>query len=90
MEQDKNQQQHNYEKKYAMLQWLNRNRRSLLSKYKNQYIAYNANGLIAHSENLQEILELANGSQEDYLIYLVPRKTASIQILPIHFKEEFK
>ena len=85
MEQDTNQQQHNYEKKHAMLQWLNRNRRSLLSKYRNQYLTYNANGLIAHSENQQEILELANASKQDYLIYLVTRKTASIQILPIHF-----
>ena len=74
------------EKQYAMLQWLNRNRRNLLSKYKNQYVAYNENGSIAHSENLEEVLELANSSQEDYVIYLVPKKTASIQILPIHFR----
>ena len=83
VEQNTTQQQRNYnsyEKKYALLQWLNHNRRSLLSKYKNQYVAYNANGLIAHRENLQEILELANSAQEDYLIYLVPRRTASIQI----------
>ncbi|MDJ0536531.1 MAG: DUF5678 domain-containing protein [Xenococcaceae cyanobacterium MO_207.B15] len=73
-----------YDKQYAMLQWLNRNRRRLLDSYKNQYVAYNANGLIAHSENLQEVLQQANSSQEDYLIYLVPKRTASIQILPIH------
>ncbi|MGK7892516.1 MAG: retropepsin-like domain-containing protein [Xenococcus sp. (in: cyanobacteria)] len=69
-----------------MLQWLNRNRRKLLASYKNQYIAYNANGMIAHSENLQEVLAQANSSGEDYLIYLVPKRTASIQILPIHFR----
>ena len=74
------------DKKYAMLQWLNRNRHQLLSSYKNQYVAYNANGLIAHSENLQKVLEQANSCQEDYLIYLVPKRTASIQILPIHFR----
>ena len=74
------------DKEYAMLQWLNRNRRRLLASYKNQYVAYNANGLIAHSENLQEVLAQANSSQEDYLIYLVPKRTASIQILPIHFR----
>ncbi len=81
-----NPQPNNYEKKYAMLQWLNNNRRNLLAKYRNQYVAYNANGLIAHSENLPEILDLANASGENYLIYLVPQKTASIQILPIHFR----
>lgn len=32
-----------------MLKWLNQNRQMLLDLYKNQYIAYNANGLIAHS-----------------------------------------
>ena len=73
-------------KKQAMLQWLNRNRKHILPKYKNQYIAYNAKGMLAHSENLQEVLKLANSFQEDYLIYLVPRKTSSIQILPIHFR----
>ncbi len=73
------------DKEYAMLQWLNLNRRKLLASYKNQYIAYNANGLIAHSENLQEVLAQANSSKEDYLIYLVPKRSASIQILPIHF-----
>lgn len=80
------QQKHNYDKQYAMLQWLNKNRRDLLSKYKNQYVAYNENGLIAYSDNLQEIIKLAESSKEDYLIYLVPKKTASIQILPIHFR----
>jgi hypothetical protein len=74
------------EKQDAMLRWLNRNRQQLLSLYKNQYVAYNAKGMIAHSENLQEVLARANSSQEDYLIYLVPKKTASIQILPIHFR----
>ncbi len=69
-----------------MLKWLNRNRQMLLDLYKNQYVAYNANGLIAHSENLQEVLELAKASGQRYSIYLVPRSTASIQILPIRFR----
>lgn len=69
-----------------MLKWLNRNREMLLDLYKNQYVAYNANGLIAHSENLQEILELAKASGQRYSIYLVPRSRASIQILPIRFR----
>lgn len=76
----------NSDNKHAMLQWLNRNHHSLLYPYKNQYIAYNADGLIAHSENLNEVIEKANFSQKDYLIYLVPKRTSSIQILPIHFR----
>ncbi|MEH2298206.1 MAG: retropepsin-like domain-containing protein [Nostoc sp.] len=69
-----------------MLKWLNQNRQMLLDLYKNQYIAYNANGLIAHSENLREVLELAEASKQIFSIYLVPRRTASIQILPIRFR----
>lgn len=69
-----------------MLKWLNHNRQMLLDLYKNQYVAYNANGLIAHSENLREVLELAEASEQLYAIYLVPRSTASIQILPIRFR----
>ena len=57
----------------------------LLDFYKNQYVAYNENRLIAHRENLQEVIKIANASGEDYLIYLVPKRTSSIQILPIHF-----
>ncbi|GAB1537626.1 hypothetical protein NUACC21_02750 [Scytonema sp. NUACC21] len=68
-----------------MLKWLNQNRQMLLDLYRNQYIAYNANGLIAHSENLREVLELAENSKQSFAIYLVPRRTASIQILPIRF-----
>ncbi|ELS02614.1 hypothetical protein Xen7305DRAFT_00023320 [Xenococcus sp. PCC 7305] len=77
----KNQEKQDNEKHHRMLQWLNHNRRQLLDSYKNQYVAYNADGLIAHSENLQKLLEQANSQEEDYLVYLVPRKTASIQIL---------
>ncbi|MEH2083022.1 MAG: DUF5678 domain-containing protein [Nostoc sp.] len=68
-----------------MFKWLNRNRQMLLDLYKNQYIAYNANGIIAHSENLREVLALGNASKQPFLIYLVPRRTASIEILPIRF-----
>ncbi|MBW4671843.1 MAG: retropepsin-like domain-containing protein [Cyanomargarita calcarea GSE-NOS-MK-12-04C] len=69
-----------------MLKWLNRNRQMLLDSYKNQYVAYNANGLIAHSDNLRQVLELAEASGETFAIYLVPRRTASIQILQIRFR----
>ncbi|MDZ8066599.1 MAG: DUF5678 domain-containing protein [Nostoc sp. DedQUE08] len=63
-----------------MFKWLNRNRQMLLDLYKNQYIAYNANGIIAHSENLREVLALGNVSKQPFLIYLVPRRTASIEM----------
>ena len=63
-----------------MLKWLNHNRRMLLDLYRNQYVAYNANRLIAHSENLRELLDLVEASGERFAIYLVPRRTASIQI----------
>lgn len=69
-----------------MLKWLNQNHQMLLDLYKNQYIAYNANGLIAHGENLREVLELAEASKQPFAIYLVPRSSASIQILPIRFR----
>jgi Family of unknown function (DUF5678)/Aspartyl protease len=69
-----------------MLKWLNNHRRELLNFYKNQYVAYNASGLIAHSENLREVLNLAEANGEPFSIYLVPRQTSSIQILPIRFR----
>ncbi|MEQ8970321.1 MAG: retropepsin-like domain-containing protein [Coleofasciculus sp. C1-SOL-03] len=69
-----------------MLKWLNKNRHTLLDLYRNQYVAYNDRRVIAHSENLRDVLELATASGETFAIYLVPRSTASIQILPIHFR----
>jgi len=49
----------------------------------NQYIAYNEKGVIAHGENLQNVLEEANTTNQEFVIYLVPRCRYSIQILPI-------
>lgn len=69
-----------------ILKWLNKNRQMLLDLYKNQYVAYNANGIIAHSENLREVLELAKAAKQTFLIYLVPRCTGSVEILPIRFR----
>ncbi|MCP2730482.1 DUF5678 domain-containing protein [Limnofasciculus baicalensis] len=66
-----------------MLKWLNRHRWMLLDLYKNQYVAYNANGLISHGEKLVEVLGLAEVSDQPFLIYLVPRSVASVQILSI-------
>ncbi|WP_166482698.1 DUF5678 domain-containing protein [Scytonema sp. UIC 10036] len=71
---------------HQMLKWLNHNRQMLLELYRNQYVAYNANGLIAHSENLREVLDLAEASNQPFALYLVPLRTASIQILPIRFR----
>ena len=68
-----------------MLKWLNQNRQQL-KNYAHQYIAYNANGTIANSENLREVLDLAKASGEIFSIYLVPGFTASIVILPIYFR----
>lgn len=71
------------EETQELLKWLNRNRRMLLELYKNQYIAYNANGIIAHSEHLRDVLEIAEASGQKFVIYFVPRSTGSVQILPI-------
>lgn len=73
-------------KDYAMLQWLNRQRSEVLELYKNQYIAYDENGIIAHGENLQEVLTSAKAVRDDFSIYLVPPKRCSVQILPIYFR----
>ncbi len=69
-----------------MLKWLNKNHRNLLERYKDEYVAYNAQGLIAHSENLQEVLLKANKLNQRYAIYLVPKKSCYLQILPIRFR----
>jgi hypothetical protein len=68
------------EESREMLQWLNRNRRQL-NAHAHQYIAYNANGIICHNENLREVLDFAEASREIYSIYLVPGFTESIVIL---------
>ena len=73
-------------KDYAMLQWLNHHRSEVLELYKNQYIAYDETGVIAHGENLQEVLALAKVARDDFSIYLVPPQRCSVQILPIYFR----
>ena len=73
-------------KDYAMLQWLNHHRSEVLELYKNQDIAYDENGVIAHGENLQEVLALAKVARDDFSIYLVPPQRCSVQILPIYFR----
>jgi len=76
------------EQNYAMLKWLNNNRQKVIELYKNQYIAYNEKGVISHSENLTDVLQLAKISGETFLIYLVPAKSHYVQILPITFRDK--
>ncbi len=68
------------------IKWLNTNHKMVLDLYKNQYIAYNEEGIISYGENLQSVLDSANESGKNYLIYLVPPHRRSLQILPIHFR----
>lgn len=72
--------------KHKMFKWLNQNHQKVIELYKNQYIAYNENGVIAHSENLKELLKLGQESGEYFLVYLVPSRYHSLQILPIRFR----
>lgn len=78
----------NQQTKDLMLKWFNKNRRQLLKLYPNQYVAYNENGIIGHSENLQEILKIVEeaGLKDHYCVYLVPRNSRYIQILPFYFR----
>ena len=57
--------------------------KDLLDLYKNQYIAYNEKGVIAHGENLQNVLEEARTTNQEFVICLVPRCRYSMQILPV-------
>ena len=68
------------EQAQEMLRWLNKNRDTVLDLYKNQD---NEKGVIAHGENLQNVLEEANTTNQEFVIYLVPSCRYSIQILPI-------
>ncbi len=72
--------------KDKILKWLNQNHQQVIELYKNQYIAYNENGVIAHTENLKELLQKGRESGEDFLVYLVPSHHHSLQILPIRFR----
>ncbi|MBE9091313.1 hypothetical protein IQ232_16590 [Microcystis aeruginosa LEGE 11464] len=71
------------EQAQEMLRWLNKNRDTVLDLYKNQYIAYNEKRVMAHGENLQNVLEQANTTNQEFVIYLVPRFRYSLQILPL-------
>lgn len=74
--------------KQEMLKWFNKNRRKLLELYPDQYVAYNENGIIGHSENLKEILSIVEkaGLKDHYLIYVVPKGNPNLQILSIRLR----
>lgn len=55
-----------------MLKWLNRNDQQL-RRYGHEYIAYNANGIIAHGENLRQVLQLAEDREDIFSIYSLVR-----------------
>jgi hypothetical protein len=74
------------EENEELSKWLNQNRHTLQQKYRNQYIAYNLNGLIAHGPELSQVLESARSSGESFTIYFFPRRTADIVILPIRLR----
>ena len=74
------------QQKYAMLNWLNHNCQKL-DHYENQYIAYNIKGVIAHSKNWEEAVELAKCSRQNFAIYFLPQNLDSLKGLPIKLRE---
>lgn len=74
------------EENYQLLKWLHRNRRELLRLYKNQYVAYTFDRMLAHGENLDEVLAAASATGELFGVYRVPPRSASVQILPVYFR----
>ena len=70
----------------AMLKWFNQNRRNLIERYRNQYVAYDANGIITHGENLEEVLRVAEESGEIFSIYLVPGFSSEMPFLSGYFR----
>jgi hypothetical protein len=73
------------EESKAMLKWLNQNRQQL-RQYAHQYVAYNANGIITHGENLQEVLRVAEESGEIFSIYLVPGFSSEMPFISGYFR----
>ena len=69
----------------AILKWLNKNHQAL-GPYRNQYIACTAQGIIANGCELQHVLDVAQHSGKAFAIYLVPRHTASIVLLPVRLR----
>ncbi|NES96227.1 MAG: hypothetical protein F6K32_13530 [Desertifilum sp. SIO1I2] len=74
-----------FEENQAMLKWLNRNRKQLFELYRGEYVAYTKERLLAHHEQIEEVLKRAEESGETYAIYLVPRSTQHIQFLSFSY-----
>jgi hypothetical protein len=69
-----------------ILKWLNNNRYSL-SSYQKQYLALSEKGILAHSINLENVLENARQSNEYFVIYYVPGRSPSMMtILPVRIR----
>jgi len=54
------------EKNNKISNWINRNA-VLLSNYKDQWIAYNINGLVAHDKELAIVKKMAEKKGEEYI-----------------------
>ena len=75
----------NRELTHRILHWLNNNR-GLVKKYKNQYIAYDHQGVLAHGTELSPVLESVKPLGKTFAIYFVPDHSASIVIYPIRLR----
>ena len=69
----------------ALTRWFNKNRHTF-PPYRGQYIAYTADGIVASGHELQQVLEEARKSDEPFVVYRVPRYTASIQLVPVRLR----
>jgi len=73
------------ELKQQIIQWLNKNRHNL-GQYRQQYIAYNQNGVLVNNANLSTLSEEAEKTGEVYSIYFVPKNNSCLRILPIQLR----
>ncbi len=66
-----------------ILKWLHGARQLLQKEYCNQYIAYNAEGLVAHGHELHQVLESARASRKTFAIHFVPYRPAGSIVIVI-------
>lgn len=72
--------------KNKLNQWLNSNK-ELVQNYRNKYIAFSSNDIIANGTSLDDVLKQAEQSNEYFAIYFVPKYFGKgIKILPIRLK----
>ncbi len=79
----------NKEQNQQIIQWLNRNRHNLW-QYRQQYIAYNQNGVLVSNADLGIVIEEAEGTGEEYSIYFVPKHPSWLRFLPMLSKDRSK